>query len=71
MNFIRNQIRAKMYWGAAPYPAGSTCIGVICRTEIDRGTLLLLASGEYIQGNGLSYRTLDQRQIEKALVAPV
>jgi hypothetical protein len=71
MEIIRDQIRAKMYWGAAPYPAGSECIGVICRTKINKGALLLLASGEYVQGNGLSFRTLDQRQIEKALVAPV
>lgn len=56
----------KMYWGVMPLPEGAEAIGLV-RRDTGTGALIRLASGNYVQGNAGSIRTLPQREVEDAL----
>ncbi len=57
----------KAYWGVMPLPAGAAALGTVTRETGETGALIRLASGNYVQGNAGSIRTLDQRAAEQAL----
>lgn len=57
----------KLYWGAMPLPEGAEALGLVKRGVGDTGALIHLKSGNYVQGNAGSIRTLPQREIEEAL----
>ena len=57
----------KLYWGAITLPVGAEAIGIIQRKPGDAGALLLLTSGNYVQGNAGSISNLDQSTVKKAL----
>ncbi len=59
------------WWGRGPLPRGATVLGVVTRSRGgplgDRGALILLRSGRYVQGNAGAIRLLPQREVEAAL----
>lgn len=55
------------YWGATPLPEGAIALGVVTRSPGDRGALIQLASGVYMQGNAHALRSLPQDKVEAAL----
>jgi len=57
----------KLYWGEIPLPKDAEAIGVISR-DSGTGALILLESGNYVQGNAGGLRTLDQREVRDALI---
>ncbi|NLH78491.1 MAG: hypothetical protein GX465_15780 [Acidobacteria bacterium] len=57
----------KIYWGMMPLPEGAEALGVVRRDVGDSGALIKLASGNYVQGNAGSIRTLPQRDVTEAL----
>ena len=57
----------KLYWGAAPLPTGAEALGVITRGVGDHGALIMLASGNYVQGNAGSVRSIDQGAVKRLL----
>lgn len=56
----------KLYWGTMPLPDGAQALGVVSR-DSGTGALVLLASGQYVQGNAGGIRTLPQREVRDAL----
>ena len=56
----------RIWWGNAPLPAGAQALGTIAR-DSDTGALILLAAGNYSQGNAGALRALDQRKVAAAL----
>ena len=58
----------RIWWGNAPLPAGAQALGTIAR-DSDTGALILLAAGNYSQGNAGALRALDQRKATAAIEA--
>lgn len=51
-------------------PEGSNVVGTVTRGESDTGALVLIsATGQYVQVNAGSLRSLDQRKVKAALGA--
>ncbi len=59
----------KLYWGAMPLPAGGESLGTVTRDGYDTGALIRLASGQYVQGNAGSIRSLDSAAVDTAIAA--
>lgn len=59
----------KLYWGGMPLPKGAEALGTVTRAEFDQGALILLQSGQYVQGNAGAVRALDQSAVNAALAA--
>lgn len=57
----------KIYWGNMPLPQGAEPIGVITLDIGDRGALILLANGVYVNGGYGAIRNLDQNKVKKEL----
>ena len=57
----------RIYWGPGPLPAGAEAKGIIIRDGYDTGALILLSSGQYVQGNAGAIRTLNQRDVAVAI----
>lgn len=55
----------KLYWGVMPLPAGAEAIGIV--TNNGTGALIRLASGNYVQGNAGSIKSLPQREVKEAM----
>ena len=66
MRVIHNTQRAKLYQNS-PIPPGSLIVGVIERDNLQKGALVLLRSGQYVQMNAGVIRTLNQRDIKNAI----
>lgn len=63
---IRKAGNWKLYWGVMPLPEGAEALGTVAR-DTGTGALIQLASGNYVQGNAGSIRTLPQVEVEQAL----
>ncbi|MDP2949033.1 MAG: hypothetical protein Q8P22_05805 [Chloroflexota bacterium] len=48
----------RFWWGASPLPDGAEPLGTVTRDGHDTGALLRLRSGQLVQGNVRSLRTL-------------
>lgn len=48
-------------------PAGAEALGLVKRENLETGALIRLASGNYVQGNAGSIRSLPQLEVEQAL----
>lgn len=59
----------KLYWGGMPLPAGGEALGTVTRDGFDTGALIRLASGQYVQGNAGSIRSLDPAAVDAAIAA--
>jgi hypothetical protein len=57
----------KLYWGNGPVPVDAEILGVVTRDETDRGALIRMRTGIYVQGNAGSIRTLPQRETKIAI----
>jgi len=53
----------KLFWGNGPLPKGANALGVIRRGPWDKGALILMPTGIYVQGNAGSLRSLDQKKV--------
>jgi hypothetical protein len=56
-----------LYWGVSPLPTGAKALGIVERKLGERGALILLPTGIYVQGNAGSIRSLNQSAIKVAL----
>ena len=57
----------KIYWGEMPLPIGAKAIGTIQKKIGNAGALLLLPSGNYVQGNAGSISSLNQSLVKSGL----
>lgn len=57
----------QFYWGYTPLPAGAEALGTIQRETLEKGALIRLSTGIYVQGNANAIRTLDQSDVVEAL----
>lgn len=57
----------QLYWGYTALPAGAEALGIVQRDTLETGALIRLGSGNYVQGNAGSIRTLDQREAKEAI----
>lgn len=57
----------KAFWGGMPLPAGAETLGVVTRDTGEKGALIRLANGNYVQGNAGAIRSLSQSDVETAL----
>lgn len=56
---------ARLY--AGPMPPKSELIGLVARSSSDKGALILLTSGQYVQLNAGCIRSLNQRDVQVRL----
>jgi DNA-binding transcriptional regulator YiaG len=61
---------AALYWGAAPLPPGAVACGTVTRETGEIGALVLLHSGNFVQGNAGSFRTLHGDDVLRAVEIP-
>lgn len=69
MIMATNNLRlAQLYWGPGPLPAGAVMVGAVYRSPGIAGAIIRLPTGLYAQGNAGTLRSVNQADMERAIV---